>query len=365
MDHGKITQKQLIILFIIYISGTLFVTLPRLLATTAQHTGWLCILLAMGLFVGYSFFLSRVVLMMKDMDYITFVHKLVGKWIGPSITMVFLLIPTLLYSAFVVRLVTELFVTLVIPETPLWILVAMILILRFWMTAGGIQTIGVYVELVLPGLVVVMTMMLSMSAIQLDLSRLTPFFDADTSGIVKGTMGVFGAYLEIGIVLFIGNRLRSPEHTYYSFNWINVWVGIVFLAVYFLSIGNFGVAFSQRMAFPSIEMIRNISIANFIEHIESIFLSIWVLMNLAKGATTMYACCVGLQSWFKLPSYRPLMMPVSIIVYFLALLPQNLLQAVFRFEHFKALAYPLYGFGTIVLLYLLGKWRLQDGGQTG
>lgn len=365
MDYGKLTQKQMIIVSVFYVFGTLFITLPRILAVTALHTGWLSILIAMLLFMVYSLLLGKVVVSIGDKDFIPYLHGVFGRWVGPVVTMVFFLLPTLMYSAFVVRLVTELFVTLILPETPFEVLIILILILRYWMVSGGISGIGVFSEIVMPAAVLVLLSIFLMSGNDADASRIMPLFDTGFVGLARSSMAVLSAYLELGILLYAANRIRDPGSTARSMHVVNVSVGLLFVLVYWLCLSNFGVAFTSRLSFPTIEMVRNVSMFNFIEHIESIFLAVFVFINLTKGALTMYACCVGFQSWFKLPSYRPLMMPITVIIYFLALLPQNLPQAVFRFEQFKSLTYPVYGFATILFLYAAAKLRASrmQGGK--
>lgn len=365
MDLGKLTQKQMIMLSVFFIFGTTFISLPRILTDTAQHTGWLCIGLAMLLFAAYSFFLAKVIRQIGDRDFIGYVHMLMGKWAGMPFTLLFLLLPMVFYSAYVVRLVVELFITMLLPETPYEVLIVMILTLRYWMVSGGIRMLGVFTEIVFPGVVAVLIIMLLMSSTEAEHTRLLPLLDSDLAGIYKGTLVVLSCFLEIGLLLFVANRLRDRQRTALSLGWVNVCVGLLFLTAYWLCLGNFGTAYTKRLAFPTIELIRNISIGQFIEHMESLFLAMWIIINLTKGSLTLYACCVGFQSWFRLPSYRVLLFPLSVIIYFLALLPQNLLQAFFRFEQFKAVTYPYYGFGMILLLAALSGFRNREGGGGG
>ncbi|MDF2921974.1 MAG: spore germination protein [Paenibacillaceae bacterium] len=365
MDKGKLTQKQLFFMSSFYIFGTMLITLPRTLTEVAQHAGWLCIMIAMTLFAGYSWLLAQIITGMKQTDFIPFVHSFLGKWLGPPVTLVLILIPALFYSSYVMRLVVELFETLVIPETPVEILLILTITLRFWAVRGGIRTVGMLSELLLPTMLIVMITMLALSGAKVQMTSLQPFFDTDANGIFKGSMAVLSNYMEVGVLLFAATRIKESQKTLKSLLAVNVTVGFIFLCTYWLCLGNFGTAYTKRLAFPTVEMIRNISLANFFEHVEVIFLAMWVLMNLVKGSMTYYACCVGFQSWFGLKSYKLIMMPVLLIIYYLSMIPQNLLQAVFRFEQFKAVVYPYYGLAFIVVLYGLVRLRNRSKGAAG
>lgn len=363
MDKGKLSQKQVYFISTYYIFGTMFITLPRTLTEVALHTGWLCIFLAMILFAGYSYLVSKIILDIKKQEFIPYMHSFLGKWVGPPVTMLLLLLPTLFYSAYVIRLVTELFATLILPETPVEVMIIMFLVLRYWTLQGGIRAVGMLAEMLLPALTLVLLSMLGMSALHTQMSSLMPFFDTDLNGTFKGTVAVLSNFMEIGVLLFVAGRIRNPQNSLKSMLWVNITVGLLFLATYWICLGNFGTAYTKRLAFPTIEMVRNISLANFIEHVEIVFFAMWVMMNVVKGSMTFYACCVGFQSWFGLNSYKPLMLPLLILVYYLSDIPQNVLQSVFRFEQFKTSVYPYYGFAFVLLLYGLGRLRNKKKGS--
>lgn len=362
MENSRMTQHQLMFVSGFYIFGTMFITLPRSLTVLVQHAGWLCILLAMVLFAGYSWLLARLLNRIGDEGFITYVNGLMGRWLGMPFTLLFLLVPTLFYSAYVMRLVGELFETLVIPETPLGILLVMFLILRYWNVRGGLRSIGTFAEVLFPMILLILIVMLLLSAGHVELSRIEPMLDTSFSGFFKGTMSVLAVFMEIGILLYASRGIIKREQTFSSLLKVNVSVGILFLLTYWLCLGTFGSAYVKRLAFPTVEMVRNISFVHFFEHVEIIFLTMWVMMNLVKGALTYYACVSGLQNWFGLNSYRRLLFPVAVIIYYLAMIPQNLAQAVFRFDQFKGHLYPYAGLLFLLLMELLAWRKTKKGG---
>jgi spore germination protein KB len=363
MDTGGLSQKQLYFMATMYCFATMFLTLPRALTLLAQHTGWLCIILGMLLFSGYSYVLVTLMKEMKSMDFISFVHSLVGKWLGRFLTLFLLLIPTLFYSAYIMRLSAELFSTLVMPETPIEAMLFMFLLLRYWTVHGGIRSIGLFAEILTPGIAFIVTMMLLFSSQQIELTRITPLLDSSFTDVFSGSMTVLAVYMEIGILLFAASRIRNIKNTWKSLMAMNITVGVFFLATFWLCLGKFGAAYTKRLTFPTMEMVRNIKFLDYFEHLEIIFLAAWLMMSIVKGAMTYYAGCVGIQFWFGLKNYKSIMLPILIIIYYLSLIPQNLLQAVLRFEEFKSLIYPYYGLAAIVVL--LGLVKLKKMRQKG
>jgi spore germination protein (amino acid permease) len=363
MEKNRMSQSQLMFVSGFYIFGTLFITLPRSLTVLAQHTGWLCILLAMLLFAGYCWLLTRLLSRVGNQGFITYVHEMMGRWAGKPFTLIFLMVPTLFYSAYVMRLVGELFETLVIPETPMGIMLVMTLILRYWNVRGGLRSISLFAEILFPMILLILLIMLLLSAGHVELSRMAPIYDTGFAGLYKGTLSVLAVFMEIGILLFASRGILKPEKTLSSLHKVNISVGVLFLMTYWLCLGTFGSAYVKRLAFPTVEMVRNISFVHFFEHVEIIFLTMWVMMNLVKGSLTFYACVSGLQDWFGLSSYRRLIFPTAVVVYYLAMIPQNLAQAVFRFDQFKGHLYPYAGILFLLLMELLA-WRKTPKGGT-
>ncbi len=362
MEKSKITQYQLMFVSGFYIFGTMFITLPRSLTALTLHTGWLCIFLATAMSAGYAWLLTRLLKRIGDQGFITYVISLMGRWLGLPFTLVFLLVPTLFYSAYVMRLVGELFETLVIPETPLGIMLAMFLTLRYWNVRGGLRSIGIFAEVLFPMIMLILLIMMLLSTGHVETSRMLPLFDTDFAGLYKGTMSVLAIFMEIGILLYASRGIEQREKTAVSLVKVNVVVGILFLFTYWLCLGTFGAAYVKRLAFPTVEMVRNISFVHFFEHVEIIFLTMWVMMNMVKGALTFYACAAGFQGWFGLSSYRRLLFPLAVIIYFLASIPQNLVQAVFHIDQIKGHLYPYAGLLFLVLMELLAWRKAKKGG---
>ncbi|MNO09487.1 hypothetical protein D3C81_2326990 [compost metagenome] len=61
-------------------------------------------------------------------------------------------------------------------------------------------------------------------------------------------------------------------------------------------------------------------------------------------------------------SYRRLLFPLLVIIYYLASIPQNLAQAVFRIDQFKGHMYPYAGLLFLLLMELLAWMKAKKGG---
>ncbi|WP_274648917.1 GerAB/ArcD/ProY family transporter [Paenibacillus humicola] len=362
MGSETVTNKQLIILLTFNIFATIFFSEPRALARVANHTGWLCILLAMACFSLYSLLLLAVIRRMEHTrcDLVGYIRHQLGSLAGRLFALVFVLLPLLLFVALVNRIVAELFTLLILPETPREIILIMVLALEYAMVGGGIGAVARWSQIIMPLVVVMIAFLYSLAVSNAEFTRMSPFFDTDAAGLMKGALFVFSGYAEAGILLLFWRHLADRKHISRSLLFVNAWTGLLFMATFMICIAAMSPAYVKRMVFPVIEVIRDITFFDSIEHLEIFSLIVWMLIILSKGSLVLHACCDGWRSWFALSDYRPLRMPLCIVIYFLTTIPQNLLESIINLESFKALTYPLYAVFMLCCLFAMSLIRKRS-----
>ena len=66
--------------------------------------------------------------------------------------------------------------------------------------------------------------------------------------------------------------------------------------------------------YPLMVATRYISIADFLEHLETIAMAIWVAGAFIKISVYFYALVLGTAQWLNLSDYRPLVFPLGFLV---------------------------------------------------
>ncbi|MCD1258056.1 endospore germination permease [Paenibacillus athensensis] len=366
MEGAHLSSKQLLILLCLSVYGTIFITLPRSLTQTASHNGWIAIILAAVLFIPLLGMLERLGQAMGSQDFITFCLGLLGNVAGRLFTLLFVLTPLIVFSAATVRVFTELFVAIVLPETPLELPIIMLLALRFYLTSGGLSAIARWGEVVMPGIVVITLLLFGLSFSKVGLHRIEPFWNATVPETLKASLSALSAFAEMLMLLFLWPNIREKQRVFKVLLGGTGLLAIVFVLDFVVAVGTYGSAYTARLAFPMLEVIKDIELLHFIEHLESIFLSLWMFISLTKGSLTLYTVSVGFQHWFRLPSFRPLLVPLSIIIFFIAISPPNLYISIIEYEKFKGLYYAIYAYVLVGGLLALAKLRARGGshGQT-
>ncbi|MGG1514148.1 endospore germination permease [Paenibacillus oryzisoli] len=358
MLPGHLSTKQIIILSCFTVYGTIFFTLPRILAQAAGHTGWLSILIGSLLSVPMIWLISRVGGAMDEKNLIGHALHVFGPVIGRLFALL-LLLPLLLVSAMTVRIISELFVALLLPETPLELIILMLLLLRCYLIKDGMRAVAQWGEIVLPGVVLLMAVLFTLSLNDVELQRITPYFTSSFSDVFRGSLGICSLFSEMILLLFIYPSIKHKHHMFRIMLWCVVVVTLLFEVTFFLTLGTYGSAYTQRLTFPVVEMIKDIDIFEFIEHLESPFIAAWVFINVTKGSFTLYASCVGFQEWFGTQTHRSLIVPMAVIVFYCALIPGNIYQSIVEFEAAKGLIFCVYALVILLLLWAAGKLKTR------
>lgn len=358
MSSAHLTTKQIIILLCFTAFGTIFFTLPRMITQASGHSGWLSILVGSLMVVPLLWLMVQIGSSMQEMGIIAYCLSVFGPFFGRMFALL-ILVPLIVFSGITIRLIGELFITLILPETPLELIVFMLLILRYYLARGGMVSIAHWGEIIMPGVFILIIVMFGLSMDKVDMERILPILNSSFWDVMKGALGICSVFSEMTVLLFIYPQIKNKSHMFKKLIWSTIIVMCLFEMIFLISIGTFGSAYTQRLIFPVVELIKDIAIFDFIEHLESLFIALWVFINVTKGTLTFYASCMGLRDWFGTKDFRGMMLPISVIIFYISLLPGNIYVAIVSFEISKGLTFWGYSYIILIILWLAGKLKAR------
>jgi len=71
---------------------------------------------------------------------------------------------------------------------------------------------------------------------------------------------------------------------------------------------------TSKLTYPVMVATQYISIAQFLEHLESIVMAIWVAGTFIKITVFYYVIVLGTAQWLKLSDFRPLVFPIGFLL---------------------------------------------------
>ncbi len=322
IKEGYIDQYELWGLLVNLIGINALLGLPRVLTQDAFSAGWLEVIIS-GLagMVGF-YIIYRLLRLFPGRDLIEISRMVWGNWLGSLVGLCFI-IYFLVLNFITLRLFAEAILSTALPQTPISVVIALFLIGALMAAYFGLEVIGRANWLLQPFLFFVFLVITSGLLNQINFNTLFPILGPGIIPLFKTSLlrsAFFGQILAIG---FIAPYIRKPPTIAKAGVAAISSVVIVFAWLQMVYTGFFRVSTGEKILTPFYQMAREINFGRFFQRIESVFIFIYYFSGVLFYAITLYLVASGLARLCRVPIYQPLLFPLVIIVFTLALIPPS------------------------------------------
>lgn len=363
MRREQINVKQFMWLLI---NERIFHSAMFLMSVTSTDVGrdaWISEIFAALGGVGLLWLVSALVLRFPRQSIIEYAPKVVGTLPGKLVGF--------LYIWFCLHLVMitfrdfgELVTSIVMPETPIEVVMAVLAIAVGYGVKRGIEVIARVNEFFLPISIGTMVFIVGAVAKDMDLRSLKPILEKGLALPMIGAATPFALFgVDVAVTTMLVPLVDRPEGTRRAATAAFLIDGILGLLMTTAVLAVFGAQEARRLNFPVYELVRMISIGDFLERIDVLVLGIWINMVFVKAAVFFYLGTVSMARWFNLRDYRPLVTPLGVLMVALSLrLFDNLPDLVAFFKPRVMLPYTLpVAFVVPVFILVITLIRGQRG----
>lgn len=316
MTKPKISLFQLFSMMVLFGFGSSSVLG---LGMIAKQDAWISVLIAalggilLLLMYGYIF---------KNHSETTFVltlEKVLGKYIGKLIAM-FYLIYFMYISTLVLRDIGELIEMYVLSGTPMLMINLMTMLVVVYAGYLGVETLvrmfEIYIFAVL-FLYLTFIILLFASGV-FEYTNLLPILENGWNPVIKAVFPLLLAFPFGEMIVFLTffayvNKKKNVIKTG-VLSMATVAVMLTFVTI--LNIITLGVYLSKNSTFPTIETIRLINAADFVQRIDSIAVLIFMACGFAKVVTYFMAVNIGLKDLYRTENYKRFIIPIGLIILF-------------------------------------------------
>lgn len=312
IENGKISAIQMGMLMYIKTLGTAILIVP---AITTKHAGrdmwvspiWASVVGFLTVYIAYR--LNKLYPNESPIQYIVHILGWIpGKFVG-FIFLLFLLHTTALsvwqYAVFVQGAYYI--------HTPIWFIMGSIVLVCSIFVRAGIETIGRVSQQVVPILVISLLLFIILFVPELEPNRMLPIMENGILPSIKGAISPaawFSHFILISFLLpFLADREKGMKWGFISI--VAVLLNLVVINMVILFI--FG-DILPSLSYPVLEAARYISIFDFLEHLDSIVMAIWVGGAVVKLSLSYYILTLGTAHWLSLSSYRPIVLPLGLLI---------------------------------------------------
>lgn len=358
LENGLINRYQLWLLIVNFILNSSILIIPGPLVSVAKQDAWISMILAtiLGSFIIYNLLLLNSRYPKKTIVNIgeILLGKPVGKVIGFMYAWFFLHL-----SALVLRDIGDFITTVIMPGTPMIVLIILVGVLVYLTVYYGLEVISRSNELFTPYAVFGFWLTIFFVIPLMDIDHIKPILDGGIKPIIDASYSVLGfPYAELVVFLmilpFVGNR----KHIKKVFLSAGIVGGFSLTITVLSSILVLNIRPTELSVYATFNMARLINIGDFLTRVEVITALAYIIVIFTKIVVSFYGGLLAISQVFNVADYKPLLLPVLIIVITLSiLLNENIVEVVNVAEQTWT-SYSLF-FGFILPLIYLGISKLK------
>jgi spore germination protein KB len=319
LENGRIAGRQFTVLVFMFTTGSSLLLAPSMLASDAKQDAWLAAIIGVVVGLLLTWLYQTLGNLYSNMTLVEYSEKILGKWIGKAISLLFFTFPFLL-TALVLRNIGDFMTTQIMPETPIQAIHIIFLIIVIMGTRLGLETLARTGEILFPWFIGLFLLLVIFISPQIELEKIQPFLEDGMKPVLRGALPFIGfPFLELVIFLMIFPYVNKSKEAGKAFFRGTLIGGVVLILLTALAILVMGVDQTTRSLYPSYILAKKINIGNFLQRIEAIVTIMWFISIFFKLTICFYASTLSLAQIFKLKDYRMLVFPLGMILNVLSL----------------------------------------------
>jgi len=338
LEGGKIDGRQAVYLSITYIVATTLLGVAAITTSFARHDAWISSILATVLSIPVAWLVVKLSSLFPGKTFIEYQEEILGKYLGKITGLIYVVFFIHICSV-MIREFGDFIMAAFFEDTPILVFHIIVVAMGAYTVRHGLEVLARVNQIFLPFIILSVVIIIFLTIPELDFKRLLPVLDTSPVNIIKGSITPLAWHSEILALAMIIPFLTKPDESGKIAYKSLAMVGFIFLIVTAGSIATFGelVAF---MSYPFLNTARIINIAKFIDRLDPLIMVIWLAGGFVKITFFYYIAVLGSAQLFKLNSYRPLVLPIGIILVAMAVaVGENSIQI----AHFLSHIFPVYG----------------------
>ncbi|MFC4767945.1 GerAB/ArcD/ProY family transporter [Effusibacillus consociatus] len=312
LEKGKISALQMGIMMYPTIMATAILFVPAITMEHAKRDMWMSPIWAslVGFLTVYiAFQLNNLY---PKQTIIQYTAHILGVIPGKAIGFIFLFFYLHVTGA-ILREYTEFVVSAFLSRTPMIVVLGSMTLACAFAVRAGVEVLGRLAEMIVPILILLLLSVILLLLPDFRTKHMFPIMENGIMPSIRGALTPQAWFTEFILMSFLLPFLTDREK---GMKWGMISVFGVMLTLFLTNITVllvFGGG-AARMVYPVMAATRYISIADFLEHLETIVMAIWVAGAFVKICVFYYSLALGTAQWLNLSNYRPVVFPLGILL---------------------------------------------------
>lgn len=320
MPEVKISLRQVSILTAIFTIGSAILILPSRMADIAKQDAWIACLVGIAfgvVIIGVQWQLSK---RYPETNVLTLSEKLLGKWVGKTFNLLFMVILFLGGPVSVLHEVGVFMTIQMLPETPIQAIIYLFGLMVILGVRLGLEVLARSAELLFPWFLLLFLSMGILLTPSIEWENTLPVLEFGVPPLIQAALSFISLAFLPNIVLMIiypgsVNRSKETQKAVY----IGCLIGsLVLFIMISLSILVLGPEITARNQYPSYMLAKTINIGNFLQRIEALMAIMWFITLFFRLSLYTYAIIFGISHVFNIKNFQPLVLPIGWIMVMVA-----------------------------------------------
>jgi spore germination protein KB len=354
---NTLSNLQLYCLLVLVTSPLGFLIAPMLVIHRHGRSAWLAMLAAVipgALLVYILGYIVRISSHPFPKIYEVCLGKIVGKTIGLAYILMFLFTTSFTLAYFVALISSS-----IVPDTPLSVYIGAMLLVGYYALKTGLQNIArVAVVIIIFGLPLVFVLVTLGTFQNPDFSIVFP---PQISSIGSFTTAVLHSFIVLGdIITILTLGFFAIDRSKLTGTLFKVLITFIILNTLTTAgvLMNFGPDLANLISFPTFKLVRSVTIGNFIQNIDVLFISLWIAGIMGSIMVKWFVLCFSIQEVFALRDFRFLAAPSSVVIGFVALMMgKNIVELQLIVHYLLPYLYSIFFVGLPLILYIILLFR--------
>lgn len=341
-------KKELSGILISLISAKMLLTYPIQFIKNSGNAAWIQVIFVTLLAVFLFYIVSKIY---DNKTNIIELSKISTNRVVKIIVGVIIFIILLMNIVKVMRIFPESVKIILLQETDTEIIVAVFALTILIGATYGIEAISKINYIFLPICAIVLGMFIILLIPYYRLDNIFPILGNGVFSLfVKGINGLsmFSDIIVLSILLGYSKNVKDARSSGYKAIIISGAVAFLITLVYGLI---YPYPISEDFMFPVYQVTRMIHLGSFFNRFEAIFQFIWSMLIFLYGSIYIFVMCFVWQMTFDLKYFKPLALPVTIIVSACSLIPESMTEIVRVESIIDIIIYPM----VIILPIIIGS----------
>ncbi len=295
---------------IVVLTVKMLFTYPRYLVERCLNGAWLSVILYLVLSVGIFWVTEKLYLKTGRTSVINQAEAVGGRTLR-AIVGIFSFAAMMLTIAPMVRTFPEAIKTVLLQNTDMLAIVAALAVGAYFGAYFGIEALGITASIFLPFAAFFILIFFILLQPHFALTNLFPFSFYDISIGNTSSFSLFSDIFVLNFLLpYIGD-MKTVRKSGYIALIISGITGALIVLAYCLC---YPYPSSSRFIVPLYQLARMVKIGTYFQRLESIFEFVWSISILIYCGIYLWVMCDIFKKSFALGDYKPLIMPVLVIL---------------------------------------------------